>query len=470
MDADNDNDLDIYIASGGYENPALTFSYRDRFFINNGKGNFKEDTTVFPINYTSKSCVKACDFDKDGDLDLFIGGRVEPWRYPKPVSSFIYRNDTKDGHIRFTDITVETAPGLKDVGLVCDALWTDFDNDGWIDLVIAGEWMPVKFLKNDQGQLKDITVSAGVNGKTGWWNSITGGDFDNDGDIDYIAGNLGENSFLKASDQYPVSIYAKDFNNNGTTWQCIPTKYIIDADGKLKEFPVDGRDEVVEQLPFIKKRFLTYKAFAGATIDQLFTADEIKGAKKYTATWFKTSFIRNNGNGQFTMEELPAVAQFSCVNGMIAEDFNGDGNLDICLNTNDFSTTPSLGRYDALNGLVLLGNGNGTFKPLTIQQSGVFIPGNGRAFCMLADATNSAFFAASQNRGQLKLFSLRNKIQVTGIPANAVAAELVLTNNRKRKIEFPSGSSFLSQSSRQILKTPAISQIIWISADGKKWQ
>ena len=470
FDADNDKDLDIYIASGGYENPSLTTSYRDRFFINNGKGNFKEDTTVFPVNYTSKSCVKASDFDKDGDLDLFIGGRVEPWRYPKPVSSFIYRNDTKDGNIRFTDITVEVAPGLKDVGLVCDALWTDFDNDDWIDLVIAGEWMPVKFLKNEQGHLKDITVSAGIGGKTGWWNSITGGDFDNDGDIDYIAGNLGENSFLKASDQYPVSIYAKDFNNNGMTWQCIPTKYIIDADGKLKEFPVDGRDEVVEQLPFIKKRFLTYKEFAGATIDQLFTADEIKGAKKYTATWFKTSFIRNNGNGHFTMEELPAIAQFSCVNGMIAEDFNGDGNLDICLNTNDFSTTPSLGRYDALNGLVLIGNGNGTFNPLTIEQSGVFIPGNGRAFCMLADASNSAIFAASQNRGQLKFFSLKNKFQVTGVPPNAIAAELVLTNNRKRKIEFPAGSSFLSQSSRKILKTPAISQIIWISGDGKKWQ
>ncbi len=470
FDADNDKDLDIYIASGGYENPALTFSYRDRFFINNGKGSFKEDTTVFPVNYTSKSCVKACDFDKDGDLDLFIGGRVEPWRYPKPVSSFIYRNDTRDGHIWFTDITVEAAPGLKEVGLVCDALWTDFDNDHWIDLVIAGEWMPVKFLKNEQGHLKDVTPASGIGGKTGWWNSITGGDFDNDGDIDYIAGNLGENSFLKASDQYPVSIYAKDFNNNGTTWQCIPTKYIIDADGKLKEFPVDGRDEVVEQLPFIKKRFLTYKEFAGATIDQLFTADEIKDAKKYTAKWFKTSFIRNNGNGHFTMEELPAMAQFSCVNGMIAEDFNGDGNLDICLNTNDFSTTPSLGRYDALNGLVLLGNGNGTFNPLTIQQSGVFIPGNGRAICMLGDASNSAFFAASQNRGQLKLFSLKNKFQVTAVPPNAVAAELVLTNNRKRKIEFPAGSSFLSQSSRQLLKTPAISQIIWIGGNGKKWQ
>lgn len=470
FDADSDTDLDIYIASGGYENPALTFSYRDRFFINNGKGNFREDTTVFPVNYTSKSCVKACDFDRDGDLDLFLGGRVEPWRYPKPVSSFIYRNDTKDGRIQFTDITMEAAPGLKDCGLVCDALWTDFDNDNWMDLVIAGEWMPVKFLKNEQGRLKDITSSTGISGKTGWWNSITGGDFDNDGDMDYIGGNLGENSFLKASEQYPVSIYAKDFNNNGTTWQCIPTKYIIDEKGTLKEFPVDGRDEVVEQLPFIKKRFLTYKEFAGATIDQLFTPEQIQDAKKYSATWFKSSLIRNNGNGRFTMEELPAPAQFSCVNGMVAEDFNGDGNLDICLNTNDFSTTPSLGRYDALNGLVLTGNGDGTFNSLTIQQSGVFIPGNGRALCIMGTANNSPVFAASQNRGQLKLFSLKNKTVVIPVPVNAVAAELVLSNGKKRKVEFPVGSSFLSQSSRLLLKTDAIKQVIWAGADGKKWE
>jgi len=326
--------------------------------------------------------------------------------------------------------------------------------------------MPVTFLKNIGQTFMPINKS-GVDQHAGWFNSLVSGDFDNDGDIDYIAGNLGENSFLKASAQYPISIYAKDFNNNGQTWQCVPTKFIIDKDGKLKEFPVDGRDDVVEQMPFIKKGFLTYKTFAGATIDKLFTPEQMKGVTKYSATWFKNSFIRNNGNGKFSIMELPQAAQFSCVNGIVVEDFDGDGNLDVCLNTNDFSTTPSLGRYDAMNGLMLKGNGNGTFTALSMQQSGIFIPGNGRAFCMLGTANNSALFAASQNRGDLKLYRLTNQLPVITVPANAIAAELILANNKKRKVEFSFGSSFLSQSSRRLLKTEAIKEIKWIYDDTK---
>jgi hypothetical protein len=470
FDADNDGDNDIYTASGGYENPEYTFHYQDKFYINDGKGKFLMDTTVFPRNYTSKSCIKACDYDKDGDLDMFIGGRVNPWKYPKPVSSFIYSNETKNGKIQFTDASGDAGSTLKDIGLVCDALWTDFDNDGWTDLVIVGEWMSIKFLKNNNGKFADISSASGIGDKVGWWNSITGGDFDNDGDIDYIAGNLGENSFLEASDQYPIGIYAKDFNNNGTRWQCVPTKFIVDVDGKLKEFPIDGRDEVVEQMPFIKKNFLTYKEFATATIDKLFTPEQIQGAVKYKANWFRNSLIRNNGNGKFSVEALPVNAQLSCVNGIVAEDFNNDGNLDILLNTNDFGTVPALGRYDGLNGLVLIGNGNGSFDPLSIKQSGIFIPGNGRAVCILASANNSPVFAASQNRGQLKLYGLGSRQTLVDVPANAVAAELSLANNKKRRVEFPMGSSFLSQSSRHLIKTEAIKQIIWIGADGKTWQ
>ena len=252
FDADNDNDLDLYCASGSNEYPANSNKYADRLFINDGRGNFELDTSALPINYTSKSCVKACDFDNDGDLDLFIGGRCNPGKYPLPVSSFIYRNDSKPGQIKFTDITSEAANDLKNIGMICDAIWTDFDNDGWTDLIVVGEWMPITFYKNVKGKLQNITSTTGVGNQTGWWNSMVGGDFDNDGDIDYIVGNLGQNSFFRASDQYPVRLYAKDFDKNGSI-DPIVTLYLKDQKGVKKEYPALNRDDIISQLPGLRK-------------------------------------------------------------------------------------------------------------------------------------------------------------------------------------------------------------------------
>ncbi|HTE09947.1 MAG TPA: VCBS repeat-containing protein, partial [Chitinophagaceae bacterium] len=216
FDADGDGDLDLYIASGSYENAPGSPAYQDKLYVNDGKGNYRFDSLALPVNFTSKFCVRSIDYDKDGDLDLFVAGRVEPWNYPKPVSSFIYRNDSKAGHIKFTDVTSEVAGDLTHIGLVCDAIFTDFDNDGWSDLILAGEWMPISFFKNDKGIFRNVTQQSGLATQTGWWNTIAPGDFDNDGDIDYIVGNLGRNSQYRASDQFPVSIYAKDFDNNGS--------------------------------------------------------------------------------------------------------------------------------------------------------------------------------------------------------------------------------------------------------------
>ncbi|MEP6845101.1 MAG: VCBS repeat-containing protein, partial [Panacibacter sp.] len=186
FDADNDGDNDLWCANGSNEFSANSNAYADRFYINDGKGNFSLDTTALPLNYTSKSCLRAADIDKDGDLDLFIGGRSLPGKYPMPVSSFIYRNDSKNGVIKFTDITATVCKDLQNIGMVCDAIWTDFDNDGWKDLIITGEWMAPQFFENNQGKLKNITSLTGLENYKGWWNSITAGDFDNDGDIDYI--------------------------------------------------------------------------------------------------------------------------------------------------------------------------------------------------------------------------------------------------------------------------------------------
>ena len=448
FDADNDGDLDLYCASGSNEFPANTGNYQDCFLVNDGKGNFTNDSLALPINYTSKSCTRAIDFDNDGDLDLFIGGRCLPGQYPLPVSSFIYRNDSKNGKIKFTDVTADVAKGLQNIGMVCDAIWTDFDNDGWTDLLIVGEWMPITFFKNNHGKFENISSQSGISNQLGWWNSITAGDFDNDGDVDYIAGNLGENSFFRASDQYPVNVYAKDFDKNGSL-DAIVTVFLKDKNGAKKEYTALNRDDIVSQLPPLKKKFLTYKAFAEADINQMFTSDEMKGALVLHANNFKSSYIKNNGNGKFEIYPLPPMAQLGPLNGMITDDFDNDGNLDVAIIGNDYGNEVTNGRYDAINGLVLLGDGKGNFIEQTILQSGFFVPGDAKALIKLRGTNNNYILAASQNRGPLKLFNHKSQNQkLIPLQSFEVSALLTYRNGKKQKREINYGSSFLSQASR----------------------
>src|SRR6185437_2490212 len=198
FDANGDGKPDLYVSSGGYIYAPGDTTYQDHLYINDGKGNFKLAPGALPINHTSKQCVREIDYNRDGKPDLFVSGRVEPWEYPKPVSSFILRNDSKNGVVKFTDVTAEVAPALKNIGMVCDALFTDYDNDGWPDLIMAGEWMPVTFLKNDHGTFKNATSTTGLASRTGWWNSIVAGDFRHTGRMDYIVGNVGLNTLYKA--------------------------------------------------------------------------------------------------------------------------------------------------------------------------------------------------------------------------------------------------------------------------------
>jgi hypothetical protein len=202
-------------------------------------------------------------------------------------------------------------------------------------------------------------------------------------------------------------VYANDFYKQNTM-QCVVTLYLKETtDGTLKEFTAHNRDDVVDQLPFIKKRFLTYADFGKASFDKLFTPEELKNSIKYTANYLSSAFLRNNGSGKFSLEPLPATAQFSAINGMVADDFDRDGNLDLCINTNDFGSDPSNGRYDALNGLVLKGDGKGKFTPLTIMQSGIYIPGNGKGLVKLKGADGNYLLVASQNKGLLRVFRLK---------------------------------------------------------------
>jgi len=450
FDANGDNRPDVYIASGGYQFPAGSNNYQDRLFINDGKGNFKEDTSALPKNYTSKLCVRAFDYNNDGKLDLFVSGRVEPWHYPKPVSSFIFRNDSKDGKAKFTDVTNEVAPDLKNIGLVSDALFTDFDNDGKTDLILVGEWMPVTFFKNENGKFKNITAASGIAGKTGWWNSIVAGDFRHTGKTDYIIGNLGLNTLYQASEKYPVYITAKDFEGNGS-YNAITSFFLPEVlDGEKKEFTALGKDDMFKEMITMKLRFPSYRSFATATMDSIIPASMRKDALRLKATQLQSCYLRNDGNGKFTIIPLPLQAQFSVVNGMIAEDFDGDGNLDVLINGNDFGTEASVGRYDALNGLLLKGDGKGNFQPLSILQSGIYIPGDGKALVKLQGANGKYLVAASQNKDYLKLFQLRKNVRLIKVKPDDMYAVIHYKNGATVKQEFYYGTSFLSQSSRFI--------------------
>jgi len=457
FDTDGDNDLDVYIASGGCENEPGSKVYADHLFINDGHGNFNENARAMVPNYTTKSCVKAADFDNDGDLDLFIGGRVLPGSYPQPVSSIIYRNDTKNGDIRFTDVTRDIAPALLNIGLVTDAAWSDIDNDGAIDLLIVGEWMPVTILKNKNGKLSAVNSSLEL--ENGWWNSISPADLDNDGDMDYVVGNYGMNGFLQPSTAFPVRGVGKDFDNNGSYDAVFFSYQPASIRGELKEYPIAGRDDFIREMSVMKGKFPNYSSYAKTEGKNIFSESERNGALQLSANNFHTCWIENKGNMEFALHQLPSQTQWAPVYGIVLNDFNADGNIDIALNGNEFSMAPYLGKYDAFNGLILQGDGKGNFMPLSILQSGFYVPGNGKALVQLA-VNNKSVVVAAQNSDYLKLFHNKmNNGKIISLQHNDVSAILRMKNGQKRKEEFGYGSSFFSQSGRFIQLNPSILSI-----------
>jgi hypothetical protein len=447
FDANGDGHPDLYVTGSGYEAAPNDPVYQDKLYLNDGKGNFTLAPDALPLNFTSKLCVRAVDYNKDGKLDIFVSGRVDPWHYPRPVSSIILRNDTKNGKVKFTDVTNEVAPALKNIGLVCDALFTDFNNDGWPDLILAGEWMPVTFLQNDHGVYKKISTS--VDNKPGWWNSIIAGDFRHTGRMDYIVGNTGLNTLYQVSDQYPAYITAKDFDKRDR-YDAFPSLFLPGQDGVKREYPANVRDDAIKQMISLRVRFTNYKSYANATMDDLLTPEQRKGVLRLKANTLQSCYIKNEGNGKFTMIPLPAAAQVSTLNGMLVDDFDGDGNLDVIISGNDFGTDVTIGRYDALNGLFLKGDGRGNFKPLSILQSGIYIPGDGKALVKLQGKNGKLLIAASQNKGDLKVFELKNNVSFIPLQPSDMSAVLKYKNGTATKQEFYYGSSFLSQSGRFI--------------------
>ncbi len=334
----------------------------------------------------SGSCVTANDFDNDGDQDLFVGGKGVPGRYPIASKSYLLENDGKGN---FTDITASVSTALESLGMVTDAIWTDFNGDGKADLMLVGEFMAIRAFENTGNQLIEIKADSGLADSQGWWNRIESGDFDNDGDMDYIMGNFGLNSQLKASPDEPVRIYYKDFDDNGSL-DPILTSYIMG-----ESYPVFSKDDLLGQLSGLKRKYVNYSDYADQKITDIFTTEELSDAQILKAKNFATSYIENLGNNRFKVSPLPTPAQFAPIYGILIQDFNSDGHLDVILAGNFFGTRVKYGRYDANKGLLLLGNGKGDFKPITTQESGLKIDGEVRdiASIQLPDGKALILFA-----------------------------------------------------------------------------
>lgn len=456
IDADQDGDLDIYIASGGAENEPQTKPYADHFYLNNGKGNFSEASIAITNNRTSKSCIAANDYDQDGDLDFFIGGRVTPGSYPQPLSSFIYRNDGKDGQVTFTDVTATVAPEMQQIGLVTAAVWSDINNDGTEELLITTEWGPIHVFKKEGPVFKKMKTK--LDDATGWWNSILPADLDNDGDIDYVAGNFGTNGYLQPTPSRPIKAYVGDFDNNGRQETVFTSfKRTSVKDSSIKEFPIAGRDEFLKEMSALKERFTNFSSYALSDISKLFPEQQLKSAKQFSANNFYSCWIENKGNFEFALHPLPVQAQFAPVYGIVARDLDGDGNLDLVLNGNEYSMAPYLGRYDAFNGLVLKGDGQGHFKPLPLKESGFYVKGNGKALAEI-NIAGSLCIAAVENTGLLKVFKTNCPTSIILQP-NEQYAFLYFKNGKKRKEEFPMGAGFLTSSGRYLNVNDSITRI-----------
>ena len=370
FDADGDGDMDLYVGGGGYEfnenDPAL----QGRLYINDGKGNFTKKENVIPKMYVSTGCVKAADINGDGKMDLFVGGRVVPGKYPTAPESKILLNDGKGN---FTDATASIAPALQHIGMVTDAVWIDMNKDGKPDLIVVGEWMPIKVFINQNGKLTDASADYIKFPSAGWWNKIYAEDMDGDGDKDIVIGNCGLNTQFHGTNKEPMTMYFKDFDGNGTIDPILC--YYIDG----VSYPAASLDDITDQLPSLKKKFLAYKDYAKATIHDLFSDDQLKGATLLKAETMETIYLENQGHKGFFLHKLPLEAQYAPIYSITSVDANHDGKKDLLLCGNNTWTRIKFGRYSANHGVLLSGDGKGNFSYVPQFKSGLDIRGDVRS-------------------------------------------------------------------------------------------
>tara|TARA_R110002049_G_scaffold212459_1_gene383570 strand:- start:107968 stop:111231 length:3264 start_codon:yes stop_codon:yes gene_type:complete len=400
FDADGDGDNDLYVVSGGYEFKPDSKTLQDRLYLNDGNGNFtKADSTSLPEMKTSGSKVYHADFDQNGKEDLLVLGRQVPGNYPSPASSYILKNDSRANEVRFDFSAEMQPPEFENLGMATDAVITDFNNDGRLDIIVVGEWMPIRIFKNTNRGFVEVSEAMGLTkDTTGWWWSIEQGDFDQDGDMDYVVGNNGLNYKYKANENETFDIFANDFDNDSN--EDIVLSYYNEG----KQYPVRGRSCSSQQIPSIKQKFEDYESFADATLIEVYSEKSLKSALHYQVKSFASVYLENK-NGRFIVHELPIEAQTSSINGILADDYDKDGLLDLLIAGNLYASEVETPRNDASYGLFLKGNGKGSFKAVPASESGFLVPGDVKDLATI-DYNNKTYVVAAKNNDAMQFVEL----------------------------------------------------------------
>jgi hypothetical protein len=445
VDFDGDGDQDLYVVSGGVEAGERTERLRDRLYRNDGKGAFTSAPDCVPDERNSGSCVCAADFDRDGDLDLFVGGRTVPGRFPQAPPSVLLRNDGG----RFVDATAELLPELRSAGMVTSAVWTDLDDDGWPDLVVAAQWQPIRVFGNREGKrFTERTAALGLLDVRGQWNGVAAGDLDGDGDLDLVATNLGLDTKYKASAASPQHLFARDFDGNGTL-------DVVEAKHQgATMLPVRGLSCSSEAMPFLTTKFPTYDAFARASLSDIYGTEPLQQSLELTCNELRHVVFENRGD-TFVLHALPRLAQVSAGYGIAIADFDGDGIVDVVLGHNSYSPEPETGRFDGGLGVLVRGRGGSEFEAAPAHASGIVMPEDSKGLCTIdLDGDASPDFLAATNDGPVRTFVARPRAQglavrLAGPSGNPTAVgarvTLVRVNGTRQVVELAAGSGYLGQ-------------------------
>ena len=457
FDYDGDGDNDLYVASGGTHADANSPLYQDRLYLNDGRGKFKRTTGVLPDMYVSSSSVSASDFDKDGDLDLFVGGRIVPGEYPSIPQSFLLRNDGG----AFVNIIDDVAPELGKIGMVTQGLWTDYDNDEDIDLLVVGEWMPATLYEYEAGRFNNKTADLQLNSSTGWWNSIVGSDFDHDGHMDYILGNYGTNNNYDASVNHPLELYSKDFDNNGSIDPILSKNYV---DGS---HPIISRDQFLGQLAFLKSTYTSYESYAATTTKQLFSEEDWDDVSINNATTLETSILMNYGGDSLQKINLPQELQLSPIFAGVSLDIDGNGQDEILLSGNFYSNNASSGPLASSTG-ALVEYINGQTIVSRGHTIGIDYRGDRKSLVAIKLSTGDIAMISAVNDGELTLHKVNSDIQTLPYEAQEYRARIRMTDGTVLMKESYYGSSYLSHSSRILILPNDWQEVTFIDYSGEE--